>query len=228
MLTPHPGLALAGDGIRIDLPVALMERAATTGWSAANQLLRGLRAGRAPAAYRAHAGPVSALRCCARERHSRESRVTHSIEMAEKVSDSGASTHRLGRAATHLPDAEPAIIDAALARSQRRPRGNWYAFAASSAMRANRPFGTSVAGVEIVAWRDEAGGLHVGPGTCPHLGADLTTGTVDCGALICPWHGLRLSGEREFGWKPLPGYDDGVLAWVRLDRIGGEEPCRSR
>lgn len=37
--TPHPGLMLAGDGIRIDLPVALMERAATTGWSAANQLL---------------------------------------------------------------------------------------------------------------------------------------------------------------------------------------------
>ena len=36
---PHPALALAGDGIRIDLPVALMERAATTGWSAANRLL---------------------------------------------------------------------------------------------------------------------------------------------------------------------------------------------
>ena len=37
--TPHEGLMLAGDGIRIDLPVALMERAATTGWSAANKLL---------------------------------------------------------------------------------------------------------------------------------------------------------------------------------------------
>ena len=37
--TPHAGLALAGDGIRVDLPVALMERAATTGWSAANRLL---------------------------------------------------------------------------------------------------------------------------------------------------------------------------------------------
>lgn len=37
--TPHPGVMLAGDGIRIDLPVALMERAATTGWSAANELL---------------------------------------------------------------------------------------------------------------------------------------------------------------------------------------------
>jgi isorenieratene synthase len=37
--TPHRGVMLAGDGIRIDLPVALMERAATTGWSAANHLL---------------------------------------------------------------------------------------------------------------------------------------------------------------------------------------------
>ena len=37
--TPLPGLLLAGDGVRIDLPVALMERAATTGWAAANQIL---------------------------------------------------------------------------------------------------------------------------------------------------------------------------------------------
>jgi isorenieratene synthase len=37
--TPVPWLALAGDGIRIDLPVALMERAATTGWAAANAVL---------------------------------------------------------------------------------------------------------------------------------------------------------------------------------------------
>ncbi|MDT8912372.1 FAD-dependent oxidoreductase [Amycolatopsis sp. PS_44_ISF1] len=40
VVTPQPGLVLAGDAIRIDLPVALMERAATTGWSAANTLLR--------------------------------------------------------------------------------------------------------------------------------------------------------------------------------------------
>jgi carotenoid phi-ring synthase / carotenoid chi-ring synthase len=39
--TPVDGLALAGDGIRIDLPVALMERAATTGFTAANRLLTG-------------------------------------------------------------------------------------------------------------------------------------------------------------------------------------------
>ena len=39
--TPDPRLVLAGDGIRCDYPVALMERAATTGFLAANQLLAG-------------------------------------------------------------------------------------------------------------------------------------------------------------------------------------------
>jgi isorenieratene synthase len=36
--TQHPRIVLAGDGIRCDFPVALMERAATTGFLAANHL----------------------------------------------------------------------------------------------------------------------------------------------------------------------------------------------
>jgi len=121
-------------------------------------------------------------------------------------------------------DAQPAIIDAALQRAGRRPSGNWYVFAASSAVGTGRPLGTRVGGVEIVAWRDRRRILHVGPAACPHLGADLATGVLDCGELICPWHGLRLDGGREFGWKPLPAFDDGVLAWVRLDQVGRCEP----
>ncbi|MVA75249.1 NAD(P)-binding protein [Auraticoccus sp. F435] len=39
--TPDPRVVLAGDGIRCDLPVALMERAAVTGVQAANTLLSG-------------------------------------------------------------------------------------------------------------------------------------------------------------------------------------------
>ena len=39
--TPDPRLVLAGDGIRCDYPVALMERAATTGLLAGNALLAG-------------------------------------------------------------------------------------------------------------------------------------------------------------------------------------------
>jgi hypothetical protein len=122
-------------------------------------------------------------------------------------------------------DAQPTIIDAALERSQRRPTGNWYAFAASRAVRAGRPFGTQVAGIELVAWRDQHAQLRVGPRSCPHLGADLATAVVHRGALICRWHGLCLGGDtHEFGWRPLPSHDDGVLAWVRLDGVGGEPP----
>ena len=39
--TPDPRVVLAGDGVRCDYPVALMERAATTGFLAANRLLTG-------------------------------------------------------------------------------------------------------------------------------------------------------------------------------------------
>jgi hypothetical protein len=122
-------------------------------------------------------------------------------------------------------EARPAVIDAALRRAQRRPTGNWFVFAASRDVRAGRPLGARVAGVELVAWRDRRGGLRVGPGGCPHLGADLATGIVRDGVLFCRWHGLALDGDGcEFGWRPVPAYDDGVLAWVRLDAVGGEAP----
>lgn len=131
-----------------------------------------------------------------------------------------------GKAPTYQ-QADPAIIDAALQRALRRPSGNWFVFGASADVRGDRPYGATVAGVRIVAWRGEDGGLRVGPASCPHLGADLATGRVVCGGLVCPWHGLRLEGGREFGWKPLPAHDDGVLVWVRLDKIGGEEPLHA-
>jgi carotenoid phi-ring synthase / carotenoid chi-ring synthase len=41
VVTPDTRVVLAGDGVRCEHPVALMERAATTGWMAANELLAG-------------------------------------------------------------------------------------------------------------------------------------------------------------------------------------------
>lgn len=121
--------------------------------------------------------------------------------------------------------AKPSIINDALDRSQRRPSGNWYVFASSREVRRGRPFGTRIAGVELVAWRDRHGQLCVGPGACPHLGADLATGAVSDGVLFCRWHGLALEPNTcKLGWAPLPSHDDGVLAWVRLDSVGGEPP----
>jgi len=120
-------------------------------------------------------------------------------------------------------DADPAVIRAAVARAQRRPSGNWFVFAASSQI-ATKAWGTTVGGVEIVAWRAADGGLRVAPRACPHLGADLATATVECGTLVCPWHGMRLTDRSRGAWQPFPAYDDGVLCWVRLDAVGKEEP----
>ncbi|MFE9578049.1 DUF5914 domain-containing protein [Nocardia sp. NPDC006044] len=122
-------------------------------------------------------------------------------------------------------DADPRVIASALRWSQQLPSGNWYAFAASRSIRGDRPFGTTIAGVEIVAWRDREGVLRVGPGACPHLGAPLAAAQVDDSALICRWHGLRVGPAGDTSrWCPFPAHDDGVLAWVRLDAVGGETP----
>ena len=43
--------------------------------------------------------------------------------------------------------AEPTLIDAALQRAHARPSGNWFVFAASSDVRADRPFAATVAGI---------------------------------------------------------------------------------
>ena len=139
------------------------------------------------------------------------------VAAGENLAVPGASARAVGGQRPTYSDAEPAIIDAALRRSQRRPSGNWYAFAASDAIR-DRPLGTSVGGPEIVAWRGDR--RHAARRDRRPARTSAPTwrpARCDCGALVCPWHGLRLEGGREFGWKPYPAHDDGVLAWVRLD-----------
>jgi hypothetical protein len=118
--------------------------------------------------------------------------------------------------------ASPALIQAAAKRATARPSGNWYVLAASDEVRPDRPFGRTIGAQELVAWRGAQGELVVGSGICPHLGAPLAEGRVDCGTLRCRWHGLPLGTHGGPGWRPLPSYDDGVLVWVRLDSLGGE------
>jgi Domain of unknown function (DUF5914)/Rieske [2Fe-2S] domain len=121
-------------------------------------------------------------------------------------------------------DAKPARIAESLRRAQSRPTGNWYVVGAARDVVASRPFGATVGGEELVLWRTGDGSLAAGPGACPHLGAPLCDGEVMHGRVVCRWHGLALGVEGFPGWSPLPAFDDGVLAWVRLDRLGGEEP----
>ncbi|MFG2576947.1 DUF5914 domain-containing protein [Streptomyces sp. NPDC048481] len=121
-------------------------------------------------------------------------------------------------------EARPAVIAQALKRAQARPSGNWFVVGATRDVPADRPLARTVAGREIVVWRDAAGRLVAGPGVCPHLGAPLRDSPVRCGTLVCHWHGLALRGGPFAGWEPLPAHDDGVLVWVRLDDVGGEPP----
>ena len=100
--------------------------------------------------------------------------------------------------------------------------------AASRDVSSRQPFGARVAGVDVVAGRDQQHRLCVGPPGCPHPGADLATGTVHGARLICRWHGLALDGSTwEFGWSPLPSHDNNTLVWVRLDEVGGEAPSEA-
>lgn len=87
------------------------------------------------------------------------------------------------------PDpAEEARRDAAF------PDG-WFAVARSrdlgeSAVISRRAFGRN-----LVLWRTEDGQAHVANTECPHLGADMSLGTIRDGGLVCPIHGLRFGGE---------------------------------
>ncbi|MFJ7072261.1 DUF5914 domain-containing protein [Streptomyces sp. NPDC098781] len=130
--------------------------------------------------------------------------------------------------ATQAPtwrDARPGLIAEVLKSASARPSGNWFVVGASRDVRAGqRPRGRTVGGVEIVLWRSDSGVVHAGPGACPHLGAPLRDSRVVCGTLVCHWHGLALDGAAFAGWEPYPVHDDGILLWVRLDQVGGEEP----
>ncbi|MFJ9467934.1 DUF5914 domain-containing protein [Streptomyces caniferus] len=121
-------------------------------------------------------------------------------------------------------EAKPMLLADAVKAALARPSGNWFVLGASGDIGAHRSFGRTVAGVEVVAWRDAAGRLLAGPGACPHLGAPLDRSPVHGGTLRCRWHGLALDGAPFAGWEPFPAHDDGLLAWVRLDEAGGEPP----
>ena len=116
-------------------------------------------------------------------------------------------------------DAKPGVIRAALNRALARPSGGWFVMVASREVRPGRAFGRTVAGRELVAWRTADGALAVGPGACPHLGAALCDAPVHGDDLVCRWHGMALGPGGRPGWRTLPAFDDGVLAWVRLDDL---------
>jgi nitrite reductase/ring-hydroxylating ferredoxin subunit len=117
-------------------------------------------------------------------------------------------------------DAKPARIDTALAAALRRPTHGWLVAAASADVPAGRTLLRTIAGREVVFWRDADGSVLAGPGACPHLGARLQDCDVVDGTVLCRWHGMPLSRDTRTGdWRTFAAHDDGVLVWVRLGEV---------
>jgi hypothetical protein len=115
--------------------------------------------------------------------------------------------------------ADPTKIARALAHAVARPSGGWTVVDSSRAFtREPRPY--TILGRELVAWRS-ASGPALAPEACPHMGAELSKGSVDArGRIVCPWHGLALSCEKKRGdWAALPIFDDGVFTWARFEQL---------
>lgn len=113
--------------------------------------------------------------------------------------------------------ASPAKIEQSLARAQARSAGGWVVLDASTEIARPRRF--VVDGQPWVAWREggaSGGAVRVAPDVCPHMGARLSDGSTPAeGGVVCPWHGLRLSGTHGC-WSEVPAVDDGFLVWAQL------------
>ncbi|QKE83318.1 DUF5914 domain-containing protein [Arthrobacter sp. NEB 688] len=116
-------------------------------------------------------------------------------------------------------EARPARIDASLAAAMRRPTRGWLVAGASAEVPRGRSLVRTVAGREVVLWRDAGGGLLAGPGACPHLGARLHDCDVVDGDVLCRWHGMPLGRDTSPPWNTYAAHDDGVLVWVRVGPV---------
>lgn len=116
--------------------------------------------------------------------------------------------------------AKPGRIAGALKVSQEQNSGGWFVAGQSSDVGRKESVTRTIAGREIVLWRNADGELVAGPGACPHLGALLDRCPVMDGTMYCRWHGLAFTEQGDRTWSPFRAYDDGVLLWVGLPTEG--------
>ena len=119
--------------------------------------------------------------------------------------------------------AKPGRIAAALRVAQAQDSGGWFVAGASNEVGTKESVARTIAGREVVFWRNSTGGLVAGPAACPHLGALLDRCPVMDGTMYCRWHGLALTQQGDATWQPYRAFDDGVLIWVGLPTRGESE-----
>jgi phenylpropionate dioxygenase-like ring-hydroxylating dioxygenase large terminal subunit len=70
----------------------------------------------------------------------------------------------------------------------------WYLVARSSDI-ADRPVGLKRLDRNLALWRDGAGRINVVEDYCPHRGAPLSLGQIIGNNVMCPYHGIQITGK---------------------------------
>jgi 3-ketosteroid 9alpha-monooxygenase subunit A len=76
----------------------------------------------------------------------------------------------------------------------RMARG-WHCIGFSAQYKDGKPHGVFAFGTKLVVFQNQSGALAVLDAYCPHMGGDLSEGTVKGDALACPFHDWRWGGN---------------------------------
>lgn len=99
----------------------------------------------------------------------------------------------------------------------------WHCLGIADSFRDGKPHAVQAFSTKLVVFADSKGALSVLNGYCPHMGGDLTMGTVKGDAIACPFHDWRWGGDGKCAGIP---YSKRVpprartRAWTTLERNG--------
>ena len=72
-------------------------------------------------------------------------------------------------------------------RTHRYARG-WHCLGNANDYRDGKPHTLNIFGTRLVTFADSQGAISILDAYCPHMGADLSQGTIENDRLVCPFH----------------------------------------
>jgi len=75
--------------------------------------------------------------------------------------------------------------------SQEKYATHYYVVAESNQIRKNKLYKATIWDKDYVYWKDSNNQFHAMDDACSHRGASLSSGTLDCNHVVCPYHGFE-------------------------------------